>query len=180
MHNCTACLPQNKLQWYVKQSTIIYRSSSGQKIHRQNWKTWRARTHTHTLMTLSWCNSIAAPLELLLPFFFVFVFSNSEACGRWQIAGLVASPKREGMAAWHNWEKKIEDSSFVCHLANPDASHACAWLVKQRRYVESAAVPSPNGKTMSSLLTEKECCCCTVRNGDPGMCVIIWLLCSAW
>ncbi len=48
MHNCTACLPQNKLQWYVKQSTIIYRSSSGQKIHRQNWKTWRARTHTHT------------------------------------------------------------------------------------------------------------------------------------
>ena len=150
MHNFPACPPQNKLQWYIKQSTIIYRSSSGQKIHRQNRKTWR--THTYTLMTLSSWNSIAAPLELLLPFFFVFVFSNSEACGRRQIAWPVAPPKREGMAAWHDCGKKIEDSSCVCHLANPDASHACAWLVKQRRYVESAAVPSQNARIMSSSL----------------------------
>lgn len=48
MHNFPACPPQNKLQWYIKQSTIIYRSSSGQKIHRQNRKTWRTHTYIHT------------------------------------------------------------------------------------------------------------------------------------
>ena len=173
MHNFPACPPQNKLQWYIKQSTIIYRSSSGQKIHRQNRKTWRTHTHTyiHTddtvLVEFNCCASGTSPTFLLC----LRLFKQRSL---WPVTNCGARcPSKERR---HGGMAQLGEKNWRFFMRVPPRKPRCKSCL--RLAGEAAKIRRKRGSTITKRKNHEFfasscccCCCCTVRNGDPGMCV---------